>query len=159
MAQARLRALAGLVVKSTGAVRSWRAASQSVKWGRLRKPPQRAPGRGRRRRKGLAQRVTVPSLACPASCRSPCQTQERHPHLLSKVAGEGRHKTGGSVEFKLNTHMNLLNPDCVKGRRSGRREWWGIEGQDDGRPWVSQRGARPLPRLAHPLGSAMSASP
>lgn len=25
------------------------------------------------------------------------------------------------VELKLNTHMNLLNPDCVKGWRLGSR--------------------------------------
>lgn len=45
-----------------------------------------------------------------------------HPRLklLSKAPEEGRHEEEGSAEFKLNTHMNLLNPDCVKGRRSRR---------------------------------------
>lgn len=44
------------------------------------------------------------------------------------------------VELKLNTHMNLLNPDCVKGWRSGSGVV-GEEGQDDGGPQASHRGA------------------
>lgn len=53
-----------------------------------------------------------------------------------RQAGRG----GAVAEPKLNTHMNLLNPDCVKGRRSGSR-WSGDEGQDDGGPQASHRGA------------------
>lgn len=38
------------------------------------------------------------------------------------MAEEGRRGVG---EFKLNIYMNLLNLDCVKGRRFGRRAWVG----------------------------------
>lgn len=39
---------------------------------------------------------------------------------LSQLPISGKEGSGGAmVELKLNTHMNLLNPDCVKGWRSG----------------------------------------
>lgn len=41
---------------------------------------------------------------------------------LSQLHGPDKEGRGGAVvELKLNTHMNLLNPDCVKGWRSGSR--------------------------------------
>lgn len=79
-----------------------------------------------------------------------CTLQVSLSDLLSKVTEEGRLE--GVTEFKLNTHMNLLNPDCVKGRRSERRGQSGDEGQDDGWPWASQRG--PGPSSAWPTPSA-----
>lgn len=95
-----------------------------------------------------------PGLERPCVCSG-------EPPTPAPWGGRGRKaRGGGSAEFKLNTHMNLLNPDCVKGRWSGRR---GVGGgsrdkMTDGRGHPSV-GPRPLPRLAHPLGSATSASP
>lgn len=41
---------------------------------------------------------------------------------LGQLHGPDKEGRGGVVvELKLNTHMNLLNPDCVKGWRSGSR--------------------------------------
>ena len=85
-----------------------------------------------------------PGLELPCVCSG-------EPPTPAPWGGRGRKaRGGGSAEFKLNTHINLLNPDCVNGRRSGRRGLGGGWRQDDdgrGRP---SAGPRPLPSLAPP---------
>ena len=102
----------------------------SVKWGQLRKPLEGCR-EGEKGEKGPGHGGSLsPTLLRPALRRSPLQTQERHPHPGEAAlrGGRGRQARGGMAEFKLNTHMNLLNPDCVKGWRSGRRGVAGGQG-------------------------------
>lgn len=114
---------AGKPSVGTGAVRSWQRAFPSVNWRQSQKSPWRTAERGLPQR-SLSSLHHVQHLAdlLPDSGAQPTSGE------TALQGGRGRNAPGAVVKFKLNTHMNLLNPDCVKGWWSGRRGVAGGQG-------------------------------